>query len=63
MTTAEAIAAISALTTLLVRSAEAVQRISAMVQQAQTEGRDLSEEEQQAIREMRSKAVERWDSA
>lgn len=63
MTTVEAISAITALTTLAVRSAEAVQRISILIQQAQSEGRDLTDDEAAAIRDMRAQAVRRWDEA
>lgn len=62
MTPQEALLAINALTTLAMRSAEAAQRISAIIAQAQVEGREISPAEAEQIRESRRAAVAQWNA-
>lgn len=57
-----AVDALAAITTLVVRGAQAQQYISQLIQQAQSEGRDLTEAEVQAIHDRRQAAMDRWNS-
>lgn len=60
--TIEAINAITALTTVALRSAEAIQQINAIMSRAQTEGRDLTQAEIDEVRSLRGDAMDRWNS-
>lgn len=59
--TIEAINTVSALTTVVLRSTEALQKVNAIIERAQTEGRDLTDAEIEAVRSMRGDAMTRWD--
>ncbi|MEQ9132667.1 MAG: hypothetical protein RJQ08_08500 [Salinisphaeraceae bacterium] len=63
MGAAEAITTLTALTTLALRSAEAAQRVSTIIQQAQMEDRDLTADEAREIQGMREAAMQRWNDA
>lgn len=55
-----AIDAASALLTLVVRAAEAAAKINAMIARAQSEGRDISDEELAAAHLEREAAYDAW---
>ena len=58
--TIQAINALVALTNLIARMSSASEEISAILQRAQSEGRDLNDVELAQIHEMRRRAMERW---
>ena len=58
--TIQAINALVALTNLIARMSSASEEISAILQRAQSEGRDLNDVELAQIHEMRRRAMDRW---
>lgn len=58
--TLEAVNVLAGLTTTALRSLEAAQQVSALVQRAQTEQRDLTDAEIQQVRAARQAAMARW---
>lgn len=58
----EAIQIMSAMLTLSINTMEMAQRVSLMIQQAQSEGRDLTDDELAQIRQLRQEAMDRWNA-
>lgn len=57
----KAIDTLTALLTLVQRSSETAQQVSAMIQRAQSEGRDLNDAEMGQIQDLHDEAMERWN--
>lgn len=62
MGTSEAVNVAISLTQLAMNMMVASQRVQQIVSQAQSEGRDLTEEEKQSVIDLRKTAMDRWDA-